>query len=246
MGCECAKPRYYKSACDTELQVSEFEDLLGLSKHNTSDIWSELKRTEDSSLSREELVTFMTRLNLNREGFDSPNRPLHNFYSFFRRNNAWDRRKLAFLGVLLGHGTSGSKVEVIYEVHEATDLKVSDLEKVFRDLLTISSIYLPSYAQYWMEIQSDQLKAGELVKYKERLAVAVPDTVHMLSSLLVVNSESTVGKEAFTARLKGDIAQALFNARQLRVLSLEVYKRGRIERERKRMMLGGEDNLLET
>lgn len=246
MGCECAKPRYYKSACDTEMQVSEFEDLLGLSKHNSEDVWAELKRSQDSSLTREEMMTFMTRLNLNREGFDSPNRPLHNFYSFFRRANAWDRRKLAYLGLLLGHGSSSSKVEVIYEVHETTELKVTDLEKLFRDLLTISSIYLPSYAQYWMEIQSDQLKAGELVKYKERLAVAVPDTVYMLSSLLVVSSESVVGKDVFRARLKGDIAQALFNARQLRVLSLEVYKRGRAERERKRVLLGHDDNLIET
>jgi len=105
----------------------------------------------------------------------------------------------------------------------------------------ISSIYLPSYAQYWMEVQSEQIKAGELVKYKERLAVAVPDTVAMLGSLLIANSEAAISKDVFTARMKGDIAQALFNARQLRILSLEIYKRGRIDREKRRQLLNGDE-----
>ena len=74
--------------------------------------------------------------------------------------------------------------------------------------------------------------------------MAVPDTVGMLGSLLVPATETEVSREHFQQRLRGDVATALFNARQLRMLSLEVYKRSRKERNRRQLL--ATDDLLES
>lgn len=247
MGCECAKPRYYRAASEAELQVSEYEDLLGYSKLNAADIWAVLQTSVDPFLPRNEMIAFLTILNLNREGFDSPMRPLHSFYSFFRRNNTWDKRKLALLGLLLGHGSLASKIDILFSLHASPSaLKVSELDHSLRDLLHISSLCLPSYAQYWLETQNDSYKAEELMKYKEKLVIAVPDMVSMLENAIVPTGETEVGKEAFKTRMKGEVAGALFSARQLRVVSLVVYRRGRKERQNRQMVMSGEDLIVET
>ena len=125
-------------------------------------------------------------------------------------------------------------------------LKLSELDRLLRDLLHIASICLPSYAQYWLEVQNDSLKSDELLKYKEKLAVAMPDTISTLGNAIVTAADTEVSREVFRARLKGEVAGALFNARQLRVVSLEVYRRGKKERQRRQMVLAGEDAMVEA
>lgn len=245
MGCECAKPRYYRTACEEELLVSEYEDLLGYSKLNSAEVWAALQTCEDPFLPRNEMMAFLTRLNLNREGFESPLRPLQSFYSFFRRNNAWEKRKLALLGLLLGHGSCASKIDILFSLYASSSaLKLSELDRFLRDLLHISSICLPSYAQYWLEAQNDSFKSSDLLKYKEKLAIAMPDAISMLGNAIVTTADTEIDREMLRSRLKGEAA-ALFSARQVRILSLEVYRRGRKERQRRRAVLAGEDAIVE-
>ena len=228
MGCECAKSRYYPQRVRRSCKSTK----------------TCLRVDGSGELGRDRLLK-ECRLNLNCEGVDSAQRPLHNFYSFFRCSNAWDKRRLCLLGLLLSHGSSGTKLDILFSLSStSSSLKITELDRLFRDLLHISSICLPSYAQYWLEVQDEPEKAEELIKYKEKLAMAVPDTVSMLGSLLVPATETEVSREHFQQRLRGDVATALFNARQLRMLSLEVYKRSRKERNRRQLL--ATDDLLES
>lgn len=212
------------------MQISECEDLLGFSKHNSVAVWSELRSTTESFLSRRQFLDFLTSLSLNREGFDGPTRPLHRFYALFRQNNLYDKRKLALLGLLLGHGASHSKVDILFQMHSAEELKQSEMERVLREMLLIASVDLPSYSQYWMEVTSNDEKASEISHYREKLVVSIPDAVSTLVKLLFGNGEVAISREICKNRIRGDLAQSIFIAKNLRMLSLDVYKRGKIER----------------
>lgn len=222
MGCAC--PTDNKPVTDTtgEDQVAVYESCLPFAKQPATKTATEaLVFASAGYLTGKQLKDLLKSLGMEIEGLDDESCPKTRLFQMVKEGKKYNARKITLLGVMLGSGTLVRKAEILFNLYRNEDdreIIAEQVQRMVQHCCEVALYTLPHYAQMELEAVEEAKSLPKLLKYAQKLANSLPNTVETISTALLGSSQQ-LSEVVFKHKVASTEARFLCSSVDLRTFA---------------------------